>query len=94
MENEIACKHCNSEAVVKFGTYKGAQRYWCKSCQRKFKAGDTLFHMKTPTNQVSSALNSYYEGMSIKAIRGSVCIWLEIFSSRAILYSKALRGGV
>jgi transposase-like protein len=25
--------------------------------------------MKTPTNQVSSALNSYYEGMSIKAIR-------------------------
>ena len=63
------CKYCGSKGVVKFGKYKGVQLYWCKACQRKFKAEDTLFHMKTPTNQVSSALNAYYEGMSIKAIR-------------------------
>ncbi len=62
------CKYCGSEGVVKFGTYKGVQRYWYKVCKRKFKADDTLFHMKTPANQVSSALNMYYEGMSIKAI--------------------------
>ena len=69
MENEIKCPYCETEGVVKFGTYKGTQRYWCKVCQRKFKADDTLFHMKTPANHVSSALNMYYEGMSIKAIR-------------------------
>lgn len=69
MENEIVCKYCGADAVLKYGTYKGAQRYWCKVCKRKFKADDTLFHMKTPANQVSSALNAYYEGMSIKAIR-------------------------
>ena len=69
MNEIVSCKHCGSEGVVKFGTYKGVQRYWCKVCKRKFKADDTQFHMKTPTNQVSSALNSYYEGMSIKAIR-------------------------
>jgi transposase-like protein len=68
LENVI-CKNCGSHKVVRFGTYKGIQRYWCKDCQRKFKADDTLFHMKTPANQVSSALNMYYEGMSIKAIR-------------------------
>jgi transposase-like protein len=34
------CKHCHSDNVVKFGTYKGTQLYWCKSCQRKFKADD------------------------------------------------------
>jgi len=67
--NNMACKNCGSEAVVKFGTYKGVQRYWCKSCQRKFKADDITFHMKTDANEVSSALNMYYEGMSIKAIR-------------------------
>ena len=66
---DIKCKYCGSSGVVKFGTYKGVQRYWCKSCQRKFKADDTLFYMQTPANQVSSALNMYYEGMSIKAIR-------------------------
>ncbi len=69
MEKEIKCPYCENEGVVKFGTYKGAQRYWCKACKRKFKADDTLFHMKTPANQVSSALNMFYEGMSIKAIR-------------------------
>jgi transposase-like protein len=69
MENEITCKYCGANGVLKFGTYKGVQRYWCKVCKRKFKADDTTFHMKTPANQVSSALNMYYEGMSIKAIR-------------------------
>jgi len=69
MENEIKCPYCGGEGVVKFGTYKGVQRYWCKACRRKFKADDTTFHMKTPANQVTSALNMFYEGMSIKAIR-------------------------
>ena len=69
MEYEIKCPHCENEGVLKYGTYKGVQRYWCKVCRRKFKADDTLFHMKTPANQVSSALNMYYEGMSIKGIR-------------------------
>jgi transposase-like protein len=42
--------------------------YYCKDCHSKFKADDALFYMKTPANQVTSALNMYYEGMSIKAI--------------------------
>jgi len=69
-QNEsLVCKYCQSTHVRKYGLVKGIQRYFCNDCQRKFKGDDTLFHMKTPTNQVSSALNSYYEGMSIKAIR-------------------------
>ncbi len=63
------CKLCNSENVIKWGKYKDTQQYYCKDCHSKFKADDTLFHMKTPANQVSSALNMFYEGMSIKAIR-------------------------
>jgi len=68
MENKIKCPYCGGEGVSKYGTYNKVQRYWCKVCKRKFKADDALFHMKTPANQVSSALNMYYEGMSIKAI--------------------------
>jgi putative transposase len=64
----ITCKYCGSSAVIRFGSYKGIPRYWCKVCKRKFKADDTAFKMKTPTSEVSSALNMYYEGMSIKAI--------------------------
>jgi transposase-like protein len=68
-ENKITCKKCGSNAVVKFGTYKGKQLYWCKACKTKFKDDDTTFHMKTPAQQVSSALSMYYEGMSIEAVR-------------------------
>ena len=63
------CKLCNSDNVIKWGKYKGVQRYYCKSCGSKFKADDALYYMKTPASQVSSALNMYYEGMSIKGIR-------------------------
>ena len=69
MSEVIKCPHCGCEGVYKYGTYRGVQRYLCKECKRKFKNDDTLFHMKTPSNQVTSALNMYYEGMSIKAIR-------------------------
>jgi len=67
--SEILCKLCQSENVIKWGTYKGVQRYYCKECKSKFKADDALYYMKTPANQVTSALNMFYEGMSIKAIR-------------------------
>ena len=69
----ITCKNCGSNAIVKFGSYKGVQRYWCKSCQRKFKADDSLFHMKVSHEHISSALSMYYEGMSI----GDVCRHLK-----------------
>lgn len=66
--NDISCKYCQSKHVIKYGKYGDIQLYYCKDCGSKFKDDDTLFHMKTPANQVSSALNMFYEGMSIKAI--------------------------
>ena len=56
MENNITCKYCGAEAIVKYGTYNGVQRYWCKVCKRKFKGDDTLFHMKVSPEFISSAL--------------------------------------
>jgi len=63
------CKSCGSTHIRKYGLYKGVQRYFCNDCGSKFKNDDTMFHMKTDTNLVSSALNMYYEGMPIRAVR-------------------------
>lgn len=63
------CKYCQSESVRKYGKYKGTQLYYCNDCGRKFAPNDSLFHMKTPANQVSSALDMYYKGLSIAEIR-------------------------
>lgn len=65
----VKCPHCNCEAVVKFGTYKGVQRYYCKVCNRKFKHDDKQFKMKSDTEQVATALHDYYDGgSSVRAI--------------------------
>lgn len=63
------CKNCGSSAVYRFGTYKGTQLYMCKSCKRKFADNKALPRMRTPTEQVSDALNMHYEGMSLNAIK-------------------------
>jgi len=65
----VACKNCGSNAVYKFGTYKGTQLYMCKSCKRKFADNKALPRMRTPTDQISDALNMHYEGMSFNAIK-------------------------
>ena len=65
----VTCKYCNSTAIVKYGSYKGVPRYFCKSCQRKFKRDDKQFKMKSSTEQVSTALHDYYDGgSSVRAI--------------------------
>ena len=53
---QVACKYCGSEGVMKYGSYKGVPRYYCKSCKRKFKRDDREFKMKLPTEQVATAL--------------------------------------
>lgn len=89
--NNPPCKSCGSNRVRKYGKYKGVQRYFCNECGSKFKADDTLFHMKTPANQVSSALNMYYEGMSIKAIRRNLQQEYGNMPSTATIYEWIMK---
>jgi len=97
MENEITCKYCGSKAVVKYGSYKGVQRYLCKVCGRKFKADDALYHMKISPEFISSALELYYTGSSIDDIcqhfrnskgyhpsKSVVFGWIDKFTDRAV----------
>jgi len=84
--NRVVCKYCNSTAVVKFGKYKNVQRYWCKSCQRKLKADDALFHMKKPLRWVSSALSMFYNGMSIANIGNYLQREYGYHPSKSVVY--------
>ena len=33
----IICKNCGAGGVLKYGTYKGVQRYFCKDCGRQWR---------------------------------------------------------
>ena len=95
--NTIYCKYCQSQNVRKYGHYGDTQYYYCNDCRRKFAANNYLFHMKTPTNQVSSALDMYYKGLSIDEIRehlqseydntpspSTVYKWVEKYTDAAV----------
>lgn len=82
----ISCTNCGSDAVVKFGTYKGIQRYFCKSCQRKFKADSSTFHGKIPADYVTSALSMYYTGMSINEIRSHLKQEYGYYPSQSVVF--------
>ena len=68
----MICKYCQSTSIIKFGTYKGVQRYYCKDCKCKFTELNTLPKMQTPMNQISAALRMYYSGMSLDGIQGQL----------------------
>lgn len=91
------CKYCHSESVIKWGQVNGIQRYFCKSCKRKFANPGTIPMMQTPTKVIADCLNMYYEGMSENDIRrnliqqdenyvstGSVYNWVERFTDLAV----------
>jgi putative transposase len=70
--NKLVCKYCQSKNIIKFGTYKGNQRYFCNDCKRKFTPLDTLPKMKTPINQIASAIGMYFDGLSLNDVRRQI----------------------
>lgn len=105
MAENIACKYCNSQNTIKFGNYESksgveTQRYFCKDCKRKF-VPNTLPKMKTPMNEIASALNQYYGGAPLDAIQNNlnqqygkylsepgIYKWIVRFTKEAIIKAK------
>lgn len=81
----IICKYCGTNPVVKVGKYKNAQLYFCNSCQRKFKAGNNIFHMKYPEEYVNSALKLRLSGMSYRDIRNYFIADYNFYPSKSTL---------
>jgi putative transposase len=85
------CKYCQSPNIIKFGSFQGIQRYWCKDCKRKFTELDTLPKMKTPINEIGSVLNMYYGGMPIDAIQAQLNLQYSKYLSEPAIYKWIVR---
>ena len=95
---EIQCKFCGSDKhIVKYGTYKGTQRYFCRNCERKFSDTDYPEKMRYSSIQISSAVMMFYEGMSegmiqrhlqqvygTKPSTGTIHEWIVKYTRQAI----------
>jgi len=96
-DNTIVCPHCQSpEKVVKFGTFEGIQRYWCKRCRKKFTATGALPKMKTPARVIASAMSCYFGGMPLDSIQRHLQQQYDVYLSEPGIYYwvKGLAAGL
>ncbi len=87
----ILCEYCGSSAVIKYGTHKGVQRYWCKVCKRKFTLNDALPKMKTPVRVIAAALSGYYGGMPLDAVQRHLNQQFDTYFSESGIYNWVIR---
>jgi transposase-like protein len=104
---EIVCKHCGSPDIVKYGKFGDTQYFYCKNCNRKITALDTLPKMQTPIKVVASAVSMYYDGLSQNDIRKqlkqiynrdvsdfAIYNWIERFTKDAVNITNQYRPNV
>jgi transposase-like protein len=104
---DITCKYCGSHRVIKYGHYRGIQRFLCKDCKRKFADNDALPDMKTPIDQVGAAISMYYEGQSLNKVcrllnqiyhsypsDSTVYRWIAKFTKQATNEAKSYKPNV
>jgi putative transposase len=94
---DVNCKYCGSESVTKKGFVRNKQLYKCKDCGHRFYPDGKFARMKTDKHMIVTALNLYYDGLSLrKAQRNLEQIFGEKISQVTILnwirkYSKLVK---
>jgi len=82
----MRCKYCGSESVTKKGFVNKKQLYKCKDCGHRFYENGRFAKMKTDKSLIVTALNLYYDGLSLrKAQRNLEQIFGESVSQVTIL---------
>jgi transposase-like protein len=66
------CKYCQSTNVVKHGKAGNKQRYLCKDCGHKFIEGSDFPRMRTASKVISSSIDLYFEGLSVRKIQTQI----------------------
>jgi transposase-like protein len=90
-KQSVTCKFCSSPDIVKYGTFHGMQRYFCKNCRRKFADNDALPKMKTPIWIISLSLNCYYNGMSLAAVQKEINQRHGAYYAQSSIYNWIMR---
>lgn len=91
MNDNIACKYCSSHNVIKYGTFKGMQRWWCKDCKRKFADNRALPKMKTSVSVIGAAVGMYFGGMPLDSIQRQLAQDYGVYYSEAGIYKWVVR---
>ena len=74
MEKQQICLHCKSKEIVKRGfkqteAHGKRQRYFCKSCFKRFIPRDPFFRMRNSPQKITCALDLFCRGLSTRGVQ-------------------------
>ncbi len=87
----ITCKHCGSKNVVKYGKKGDTQYYLCRDCKRTFSGSNAISGMRFSADTISMAVNLFYSGLSIDAIRRQIDNLYQVYPSDSTVYEWIVR---
>lgn len=68
----VNCKFCQSHQTVKYGIRRYIQYYLCRDCGRTFSGIDSPEGMRTPAQEIGTALSLFYDGLPLTKIQGQI----------------------
>jgi len=89
---DILCEKCDGKNIKKDGIREtknrgNVQRYKCKDCSYRFSIDDGFWKMKNHENKITSCMNMYYAGMSLRKIQEH----MQMFAPKNSHYSTIYR---
>src|SRR5438132_11512727 len=88
--------NCRESHVVRNGSHRGRQRYFCRTCQTSFgeTQGTPMYGLKTPAAEVAQALLIVMRRGSLRGaeeITGHKYETISLWLKRAAIHAEALR---
>lgn len=94
--NKSICPHCKSEEVVKRGYFQTEahgkqQRYYCKSCGKKFIEQTAFYRMRNTPQKITLCLDLFYRGVSTRKVQEHLQVFYPHNSSHMTIYRWIIR---
>lgn len=87
----MICKYCGSEKVVKNGKVRGKQSYLCKNCGHRIVNEDSFPNMKTESRIIATAIDLYYEGLSVRKVQAQIKKIFGVESSQVSVWNWIIK---
>ena len=86
MTRNLGCPYCDGTALIRYGTRKGVQIYYCKPCRKRFTDSGAEPGRRVPPEQVGAAVSMFFDGLSTEDIRRNFGHIFDFEPSTASVY--------
>ena len=87
----MPCKFCSSDRTVKNGLARGKQLYRCKECGHQYLDNGSFVGMKTKTEVIATALNLYYDGLSVWKVQRQIAKIFKVDVSPTAIWKWVMK---